>query len=70
MMKRLRHLAGLLTRLFVDDRAFAFGIIAWIGVVRLALVLLACPPMIASILLFLGFGVLLALSVALAARRS
>jgi hypothetical protein len=70
MMNRLRHLAGLLTGLFVDDRAFAFGIIVWIGVVRLALVLLACPPMIASILLFLGFGVLLALSVALAARRS
>jgi len=69
MISRFKQLAGLLTRLFVDDRAFAVGIIAWIGMIRLALVLLACPPMIASVLLFLGFGTLLAVSVALAARR-
>jgi membrane protein implicated in regulation of membrane protease activity len=61
----LRELLGL----FVDDGSLALAILAWIGIVALALPALGLPGNWRAVALFLGCALILAENVARSARR-
>jgi len=66
LISALRELLGL----FVDDGSLAIAILAWIGIVALALPALGLPGLWRAIALFLGCALILAENVARSARRS
>jgi hypothetical protein len=62
----LRELLGL----FVDDGSLALAILAWVGIVALALPALGLPGNWRAVALFLGCALILAENLARSARRS
>ena len=66
MMRIIRELLSL----FVDDGAFALGIVLWLAALWIGANLLHVGQEIAAVLLFLGLAALLVEAVLRAARRS
>lgn len=68
-MTWLRNIVAELFGLFVDDGSFAIAILAWLGVLWLALPHLAIDNTWSAIILFAGLAVILIESVLRRARR-
>jgi hypothetical protein len=69
-MTRLRSILRELIGLFVDDGSLAIAILAWVGVVALALPAFGLPEVWRASLLFVGCIAILVENVARSARRS